>query len=145
MQATQIDPRAPRLAAVITSILTLATFFVAQLNLAVAISILAVVTALFAWSLLSPQTHPYQKLFQAIRPKLGEPEFLEDSKPPRFAQKIGFALSALGLVFSLFFPLPAILIASAMVFAASFLNGFFGYCLGCEMYLGLRKLGINLG
>lgn len=145
MQATQIDPRAPRLGAVITSLLTLGTFLTAQLNLTLSISLLSLVAVLFIWSLVSPKTHPYQKLFQAIRPKLGDPEFLEDSRPPRFAQKIGLTLSVLGLALSLFFPLPAILISSAMVFAASFLNGFFGYCLGCQMYLGLRKLGINLG
>lgn len=106
---------------------------------------MALVFILFSWSLLSPKNHPYQLLFAAIRPKLSEPKFLEDSRPPRFAQKIGFGLSGLGLALALVFPLPAIMISSAMVFVASFLNGFFGYCLGCEIYLRMRKLGINLG
>jgi hypothetical protein len=36
----------------------------------------------------------------------------------------------------------ALPIAAAVAFVAAFLNSVFGYCLGCQMYLLLVRLGV---
>ena len=135
----RIDPRAPRLGAAITSILALAGFSLAQLNLTAGLTILALLTVLFAWSLLAPKTHPYSLLFKSIRPLLQNPEFLEDPRPPRFAQQVGLSVSVLGLLIAIIDPIAGTLFGLGVVFVASALNAYFDFCLGCVIYLRLKR------
>jgi hypothetical protein len=51
---------------------------------------------------------------------------------------VGFLLAALNVSFG-------VVIAAGALFAASALQAYFGYCLGCKMYLGLRRAGIIRG
>ena len=79
---------------------------------------------------------PYGVLYaRLVRPRLGPPAELEDTRPLRFAQAVGlvFALVALaGLALSTS-AVTALFTAAAL--AAAFLNAAFGICLGCEVYL----------
>ncbi len=138
-----IDPRAPRFGAAITSVIALIGFADAfTTNGQVAAVSTALLLVLFVWSVFFPASHPYKLLFGLIRPRIGEPKELEDSRPPRFAQQVGlfFAISAsLGLIIN---SQIVVSIALAFIFIAAFLNAFFNFCLGCQMYLQLKRFGL---
>jgi hypothetical protein len=74
-----------------------------------------------------------------VRPRLTPPTELEDPAPPRFAQVVGLTLSLAGLALSPLAPV-AVPIAATLVLVASFLNSAFGFCLGCELYLLIRRV-----
>ncbi len=138
-----IDPRAPRFGAAITSAIALIGFadsYTSFSNVSVIASI--VLLLLFSWSVFLPSSHPYKFLFGLIRPRIGEPKELEDARPPRFAQQVGlfFAICAgIGLLLS---SQMLVSVALAFIFLAAFLNAFFNFCLGCQMYLLLNRLGL---
>lgn len=143
----RIDPRGPRFGAAITSV-----FSILALNFSLTGSwiyswvILWVLLALFAWSVFLPSSsHPYNIIFRKlVRPRLSEPKELEDPRPPHFAQKVGLSFAIFGVVSGFVF-VPGVQLAAVFIFLASFLNAFFGLCLGCQMYLGLKRLGIIRG
>ena len=139
----RIDPRGPRFGAGITSVLSLASFALSlQFGFIAGYPLMATLFALFAWSVFFPKTHPYQLIFQKlVRPRLKAQTELEDPRPPQFAQKVGFSFAILGTVGGLFISV-LVPIAAAFIFIAAFLNAFFGFCLGCQMYLWLRRFGI---
>ncbi len=138
----RIDPRGPRFGAAITSVLALIAFSQSQETYLFGAPWIVLLFVLFAWSVFFPQSHPYALIFKKfVRPRLAAPEELEDPRPPQFAQKVGFGFSILGVAGVLFSPI-LIPISAAFIFIAAFLNAFFGLCLGCQMYLGLRRLGI---
>jgi uncharacterized protein DUF4395 len=84
---------------------------------------------------------PYGWLFRkAVRPRLGPPAELEAPEPPRFAQAVGLLFAGIGLVGYTLGPSWLGLAATAAALAAAFLNATFGYCLGCEMYLLVRRV-----
>ncbi|MFZ9744454.1 MAG: DUF4395 domain-containing protein [Aquiluna sp.] len=138
-----IDPRAPRFGAAITSAIALIGFadaYTSFSNVSVIASIVLLV--LFSWSVFLPASHPYKFLFGLIRPRIGEPKELEDARPPRFAQQVGlfFAICAgIGLLLN---SQMLVSVALAFIFLAAFLNAFFNFCLGCQMYLLLKRLGL---
>lgn len=102
-----------------------------------------VIALLFLWSVLSPRTAPWGALYRrAVAPRLAPPTDLEDPRPPRFAQGVGLAVTSIGLVLHLLGLPWALPIATAMAFAAAFLNAVFGLCLGCQLYLLLQRAGL---
>jgi hypothetical protein len=141
-----IDPRGPRFGAGITVVLLLA---VIALDLAgattAAFILLALITLLFAWATIAGiQKHPYGLLFKAVvRPRLAPPAELEDPIPPTFAQGVGLFVTLVGIVLFLIGVTLALPIAAAFAFVAAFLNSVFGYCLGCQIYLLLSRIGIT--
>lgn len=138
----RIDPRAPRFAAAITSVLALISFAMSQQSWVQGYPVMVLLFLLFFWSVFFPKSHPYQLLFKnLVRPRLAAPQELEDPRPVQFAQKVGFGFSILGAIGGLFVS-ALIPIAAAFIFIAAFLNTFFGLCLGCQMYLGLRRIGL---
>ena len=64
----------------------------------------------------------------------------EDAAPPRFAQAVGLAFAVVGLVGFLLGADLVGLVATGFALAAALLNAVFGFCLGCEMYLLLKRL-----
>ncbi|MFF7168321.1 DUF4395 domain-containing protein [Streptomyces pseudovenezuelae] len=87
---------------------------------------------------------PYGLLFRAVvRPRIGPPTEFEAPEPPRFAQAVGLAFAALGLVGYGIGPEWLGLAATGAALAAAFLNAAFGYCLGCEMYLLVRRVTVR--
>lgn len=151
-----IDPRGPRFAASITAVLLLVGTFLALLGTAVresatlservtdpAFVLLLVVDLLFVWGFAAPRTAPWGALYRvAIRPRLRPPVDLEDPRPPRFAQVIGFVVVTVGLVLHVAGVVWALPIAAALAFVAAFLNAAFGVCLGCLLYLALARAGV---
>lgn len=152
-----IDPRGPRFAASITTVLlavaTLlaltgtstakATTTIAERAADPGFILLLVIALLFLWGVLSPRTQPWSVLYRrVIQPRLSPPTDLEDPRPPRFAQGVGLFVTSLGLVLHLAGVPWALPIAAALAFVAAFLNAVFGLCLGCQLYLLLQRAGI---
>jgi Domain of unknown function (DUF4395) len=76
-----------------------------------------------------------------IRPRLSPPSELEDPRPPRFAQTVGLVVTGIGLVLALAGVPWAVEISAGLALVAAVLNAVFGLCLGCELYLLLRRPG----
>ncbi|MFC0842658.1 DUF4395 domain-containing protein [Streptomyces noboritoensis] len=131
----RIDPRGPRFAAGLT---TLVLLLVLATSSGVALVAQAVVFALGA--ILGLRWSPYGWLYRRlVRPRLGPPQELEDERPPRFAQAVGLGFAVVGAAGYLSGAAWLGIAASAAALAAAFLNAVFGYCLGCELYLlGVR-------
>jgi len=138
--ATQIDARGPRFAATLTA-LVLAVALVTSPS-AITITLLAVQTAVFAVGAFSGVQHtPYAWIFKdLIRPRLGPPKHTEDAAPPRFAQAVGLGFAVVALVGYLSGATLLGAIATGFALAAAFLNAAFGFCLGCEIYLLVRRI-----
>jgi hypothetical protein len=81
--------------------------------------------------------------FELVQPRFGEGE-LEDSRPPRLANAIGFAfLSAAALAWWLGSPTAGTALGALVAFLA-LLAAASGFCAGCEAYrLGARLRGIS--
>jgi hypothetical protein len=141
-----IDPRGPRFGATITSVLLLITVFLAldAATLGAAFGLLVFITASFAvGALLGNSKHPYGLVFKKlIRPRLAAPKELEDPRPPQFAQLIGLIVAGFGVVLYLVGIQGGLVFAAGAAFIAAFLNAAFAFCLGCQIYVGLQRLGV---
>jgi hypothetical protein len=130
-----IDPRGPRFAATLTSVV-LAVVLITGSGWLLAAQ--AVVFALGAF--LGLGRSPYGWLFRTfVRPRLEPPTELEAAAPPRFAQAVGLGFALVGTLGYLTGTTWLGLAATGLALAAAFLNAAFGYCLGCEVYLLLRR------
>ena len=134
-----IDPRGPRFGAAVTSMLLVGVLLLGTGPTAAAL--LTGIALLFALGVARGVQGTLQGLaFKAwIRPRLTPPTDLEDPRPPRFAQLIGLLVVGLGLVVAALGVPAAVPIAAAVALVAAFLNSVFGLCLGCELYLLLRR------
>ena len=131
----RIDPRGARFAASLTTVV-LAVVLITGSGWLLAAQ--AVVFALGAFAGLGRS--PYGWLYRTlVRPRLAPPTETEDAAPPRFAQGVGLAFALIGAVGYLSGATWLGLAATGCALAAAFLNAAFGYCLGCEAYLLLRR------
>jgi hypothetical protein len=87
---------------------------------------------------------PCVAYFELVQPRLGEGP-LEDSRPPRFANQIGFAvLTSASLAFALGVPLLGTALG-ALVATLALLAASTGFCVGCWIYrIGARVFGVHL-
>ena len=134
----QVDPRGLRVAAAITS---LVVALVLVLPSPVREILLAAQVAVFAIAAFAGlQRSPYSIFYKlVIRPKIGAPAELEDSRPPRFAQVVGFSFTVVALLAFLAGATTVGFVATAFALIAATLNASIGLCLGCELYLVLRR------
>ena len=131
-----IDARGPRFTATIT-LVVLAIALLTQSIYVIGFQLLVFGMAAFIGLKKSPYGIIYRKL---VQPRLRGPVPLEDQRPPRFAQLVGF-LFALVAVIGLLSDANAIFtIATSFALVAAFLNSAFGFCLGCQMYLILVRI-----
>ena len=131
-----IDPRGPRFAAAITSVVLAAAVLTGSVWV-LAFQVLVFAVATVAGLQYSPYAWLYRTL---VRPRLGPPDELEDPAPPRFAQAVGLAVTGVGLVFALAGAGLAVEISAGLAFVAAILNAAVGLCLGCELYLLIARL-----
>lgn len=131
----EIDVRGPRFGAALTTVV-LAVVLITGSG-----SLLAGQAAVFAvGAAAGVQNSPYGWVYRTlIRPRIGPPPATEDAAPPRFAQAVGLVFALVGVVGYLVGPGWLGPAATACALAAAFLNAAFAYCLGCEMYLLLRR------
>lgn len=146
MTPKQLDPRGPRFGAGITSILMVLViyFSLAPETINIAFGIMAFAVLMFTFgSLLGPAKHPYSYLYKyTLRKFLKDPTELEAPKPVHFAQVVGLLVTGTGFLLHVLAVPNALPVAAAAAFIAAFLNAVFAYCLGCQMYLGLKRLGV---
>ncbi|MGW4482261.1 DUF4395 domain-containing protein [Amycolatopsis sp. NPDC004368] len=130
-----VDPRGPRFAAIITTVV-LAVVLVTQWW-----PLLALQTVIFAvGAFVGLKPAPYSVLYRAlVAPRLGPPTEREDAAPLRFAQAVGFVFALVGTIGFIAGVTPLGVIATAFALFAAFLNAAFNFCLGCEMYLLLKR------
>jgi Domain of unknown function (DUF4395) len=131
-----IDPRGPRFGAAVTTVL------LGLVLLTGSVWLLALQTALFALGV--AERSPYSVLFRrVVRPRLGPPTGLEDHRPPRFAQVVGLGFALVGLLGAATGAETLVLLAVGAAFVAALLNATTGFCLGCEVYLLLRRITVH--
>ena len=135
-----IDPRGQRFAATITATLFAVALLAAPSPLSLAlIGFQIFVFAVGARS--GPASTPYAWVFRTlVRPRIGAPAELEDARPPRCAQAVGFvfAVTAFAGYATGLDTLGAV--AAGLALGAAFLNAVFNFCLGCELYLLTKRL-----
>jgi disulfide bond formation protein DsbB len=134
-----IDPRGPQFAAALTSVVLIAVLLLAPGP--VGVTLLAVQLVLFALGATRGVQHtPYAWLFRTlVRPRLSAPTELEDPAPPRFAQAVGLVFALVGLVGFVAGVDIVGLVATGFALVAALLNAIFRFCLGCEMYLLIKR------
>ena len=133
-----IDPRGPRVVASLTSVVLALVLLTPTPVATVLLAVQAVVFGIGA--VRGVQHTPYAVLFRtAVRPRLAPPTELEDPRPPRFAQALGLAFTGVALVLVLTGATVVGLAAVGLALVAALLNAVFGLCLGCELYLILRR------
>ena len=133
---TLIDVRGPRFSATLT-VIVLAIALATQ-----NVWVLALQALVFAiGAIRGPQFTPYAFIFKRIvKPRLRGEVVTEDSRPPQFAQSVGFVFALVGLLGAAIGSVPLFSIAVGFALAAAFLNSVFNYCLGCEMYLLVLRI-----
>jgi hypothetical protein len=131
-----IDPRGPRFAAALTSII------LAIVLLTGSVWLLAAQAVVFAIGVVAGlRQSPYGWLYRRfVRPRLAPPASLEPEAPPRFAQGVGLAFAVVGTIGYLTGLTVLGAAATGLALAAAFLNAAFGFCLGCEIYLLLARI-----
>ncbi len=131
-----IDPRGPRLAAALT------TLVLAVVVLTGNVWVLAAQAAVFAIGAgFGVARSPYAYLYRTVvRPRLAAPTELEDPRPPRFAQLVGLVVAGVGLALTAAGVGWAVVVFGALALIAALLNAVFELCLGCELYLLIARL-----
>lgn len=134
-----IDVRGPRFGAAVTTVVLAAALITGSGRL------LGWQTFVFALGAAGGVGYsPYGWVFRRfVRPRIGPPTEFEAPEPPRFAQAVGLVFAAAGLVGFTAGPEWLGLAATGAALAAAFLNAVFGYCLGCEMYLLVRRVAVR--
>lgn len=134
--AAGIDPRGPRFAAALTTVVLAVALLTGNVWVLLA---QAIVFAIGAG--LGAHRTPYGLAFRRlVRPRLAPPAELEDPAPPRFAQLVGLVVTGVALVAAAAGVGAAVEIGAGLALVAAFLNAAFGLCLGCELYLVLHRL-----
>ena len=131
-----IDPRGPRFAALVTTVVLAVVLVTGSVWLLAAQAVVFAVGAVFGLRY-SPYGWLYRKL---VRPRLGPPAELEAEAPPRFAQAVGLAFAVAGVAGYAAGLAWLGMAATAAALAAAFLNAAFALCLGCEMYVLVRRV-----
>jgi hypothetical protein len=131
----RVDVRGPRFGAWVTSVVLVVALLTANgwvvAAQAVVFAIGAVAGLRFA---------PYGVLFRrVVAPRLGPVREREPEAPPRFAQAVGLAFAVVGATGYLL-GVPVLgAVATGLALVAALLNAATGFCLGCELYLTVRR------
>jgi hypothetical protein len=131
-----VDKRGSRLGAWITTVVLAVVLLTSS---GVLLAAQALVFALGAFAGL--RYAPYGVLYRVlVAPRLSPPSEFEAAAPPRFAQGVGFVFAAVGTLGYLA-GVPALgHTATALALVAAFLNAAFDFCLGCQLYLLIKRL-----
>jgi hypothetical protein len=130
-----VDVRGPRFGAWITTVV-LAVALLTGSGWLVAAQ--AVVFAVGAFGGL--RYAPYGIVFRfLVAPGLGPVREREPEAPPRFAQLIGLLFAVVGALGYLLGSPVTGAVATGLALVAALLNAATGFCLGCELYLIVRR------
>jgi hypothetical protein len=133
----KVDPRGQRCNAALSAVVLAVVLITGSVWLFAAQAVVFGIGAVFGL-----RYSPYGYLYRAlIRPRLGPPAELEAEAPPRFAQGVGLVFGIIGVIGYATGVTPLGMAAAAAALAAAFLNAAFGFCLGCEMYVLIKRVG----
>ena len=130
-----IDVRGPRFAAWVTAgVLAVALVLGSG-------ALVAVQAAVFAVGAFAGLRYaPYGVVFRLlVAPRLGPVREREPEAPPRFAQLVGFGFAVVGAAGYLLGAPVLGAVATGLALVAALLNAATGFCLGCELYLIVRR------
>jgi hypothetical protein len=131
-----VDPRGPRFAAWVTTVVLAAVLITGWWPLLAAQGVVFAIGAFVGL-----RYAPYSLLYRyLVAPRLRPSSEREDAAPLRFAQGMGFAFAVVGVLGYATGATWLGITATALALAAAFLNAAFAFCLGCETYLLLRRL-----
>ena len=131
----QIDVRAPRFAAALTSVVLAVALLTGSGWLVAAQALVFAVGALAGL-----RFSPYGLLFRSlVAPRLGPVREREPEAPPRFAQVVGLLFTVVGAAGYLLGAPVLGAVATGLALVAALLNAATGFCLGCELYLIVRR------
>jgi hypothetical protein len=136
----QVDPRLLRFSAGATASVLAVVLLVVDVARPWGLGLLASQVAVFAFTaFVSFQWSLWAQIFaRVIWPRIGAPAGLEDARPPRFAQFVGFVLTALALITFVLGVDIAGYGLTALAFGLAALNASTGLCLGCKAYQVIR-------
>ncbi|MGY1713017.1 DUF4395 domain-containing protein [Geodermatophilus nigrescens] len=131
-----VDVRGPRAAAWVTSAVLAVVLLTASGWLA------AAQAAVFAVGAAAGLRYaPYAVLYRTLlAPRLGPVREREPEAPVRFAQLVGFVFAAVGAAGYLLGAPVLGAVATGLALVAALLNAATGFCLGCELYLTVRRV-----
>src|SRR3712207_411277 len=131
----EIDVRGPRFAAWVTAAVLAAVLLTGSGWLA------AAQAAVFAAGAFAGLRYaPYGVLFRVlVAPRLGPVREREPEVPPRFAQFVGLLFAVVGAAGYLAGSPVVGAVATGFALVAALLNAVTGFCLGCELYLTVRR------
>jgi hypothetical protein len=131
----ELDPRGQRFAAALTSVVLIVVLATGWGWLALAQAVVFAITAA------DPRRGPYPLIYRAlVLPRIGPPAEREPAAPVRFAQLVGFVFLIISAIGYLSGVTVLGVTFAALGLLAAFLNAAFGLCVGCEVYLALRRL-----
>jgi len=131
----QIDVRGPRFAAWVTSAVLVVVLLTGS---GVLLAVQAVVFAIGAF--VGMRYAPYGVVFRTlVAPQLGPVREREPEAPLRFAQLVGLLFAVVGTAGYLLGAPTVGAVATGFALVAALLNAAAGFCLGCEMYLLVRR------
>jgi hypothetical protein len=130
-----VDPRGPRFSAVLTTVV------IAVVLISGWWPLLAIQTVIFALGAFAGLKYaPYGLVYRyVVAPRLAKTSEREDAAPLRFAQAVGFVFALVGTVGYATGLTTLGIVATAFALFAAFINAAFNFCLGCEMYLLLKR------
>jgi hypothetical protein len=132
----KVDPRGQRCNAALSAVVLAVVLITSSGWLFAAQAVVFGIGAVFGL-----RYSPYGYIYRAlIRPRLRPPAELEAEAPPRFAQGVGLVFSIIGVIGYATGVAPLGMAAAAAALAAAFLNAAFGFCLGCEMYVLIKRV-----
>lgn len=137
----QVDPRLLRFSAGATAGVLAIALLVVDVVRPLSVGLLASQVAVFAFTaFVSFQWSLWAQIYaRLIWPRIGPPARLEDARPPRFAQFVGFVLTALALALFITGFDTAGYILTLLALGVAVLNASTGLCLGCKAYLLIRR------
>jgi hypothetical protein len=131
-----VDVRGPRFGAWITTVVLAVALLLGNGWLVAAQAVVFAVGGLAGL-----RFAPYGVLFRRlVAPRLGPVREREPEAPPRFAQLVGLAFAVVGAAGYLLGAPVVGAVATGLALVAALLNAATGFCLGCELYLTLRRV-----
>ena len=130
-----VDVRGPRFSAAVASAVLALALLTASGAL---VAVQAVVFSIGAFAGL--RFAPYGVLFRLlVAPRLGPVREREPEAPARFAQLVGLLFAVVGTAAYLLGAPVVGAVATGLALVAALLNAVTGFCLGCELYLTVRR------
>lgn len=135
-----VDPRLLRFSAGATATVLAAVLVLVEIVRPLGLFLLISQMAVFGFTaFVSFQWSVWAQLFaRVIWPRIAAPTSLEDARPPRFAQGIGFVITAVALVTFIIGIDIAGYTLTAVAFSMAALNALTGLCLACKAHVLVR-------